>query len=158
MNQLIAEVNKIANSLGIHEKSEKTIVKISDTDDKDKKVLELKSGSWESKDIWYIIDNDDNIHAVCSMKSLLNLINTLRVSQQQNFNLNLEKAILQEFPVDFDDVWIVAISEIQKAVQNSDDKKMLNFDLSALVKKIKQEHPNLFFDISQILSQYSGGH
>ena len=54
--------------------------------------------------------------------------------------MKLEKSILQQLPLDFQDVWAVAMEEIGKSKKNE-------IDFDKLVKKIKKEHPNLFLDL-----------
>jgi len=68
----------------------------------------------------------------------------LKKTKYENFNLKLEKAILENFPIDFNDVWIVAMQEIQDRLQKSKDKHLLDIDIKELVRDIKRNHPSLF--------------
>ena len=75
------------------------------------------------------------------------VINALKNAQKENFELKLERSILQNLPIDFGDVWTVAIEEIKKA----NCKKEPNLD--RLIAKIKKEHPNLFLDMRSLVNK-----
>mgnify|MGYP005605572423 FL=1 len=75
------------------------------------------------------------------------VINALKNAQKENFELKLERSILQNLPVDFGEVWTVAIEEIKKA----NYKKESNLD--RVIAKIKKEHPNLFLDMRSIVGK-----
>ena len=62
------------------------------------------------------------------------VINALKNAQKENFELKLERSILQNLPIDFGDVWTVAIEEIKKA-------------------NYKKEHPNLFLDMRSLVNK-----
>ena len=71
------------------------------------------------------------------------MIEHFKQAEQEALFLKLEKSILQQLPLDFQDVLTVAREEINKS-----KKKDIDFD--KLVKKIKKEHPNLFLDINDL--------
>jgi hypothetical protein len=63
---------------------------------------------------------------------------TLKNVMKENFELKLEKAILNEFPVDYDDVKAVVLEEMKRNSEASIDE---------ILDKVKLEHPNLFYSI-----------
>ncbi len=146
---LLAQINKLATDLGIENPANVTVVRLEDTDDPNKKTLELVQGSWENRAPWFVVDKDDRVFVLSSIESVLQLIKSLNEAKYENFNLKLEKAILENLPVDFNDVWVVAMSEIQKRLSESKNKNVLDIDIKKLVRDIKKNHPNLFLNLKQ---------
>jgi hypothetical protein len=144
---LLNKINKMATDLGIENSKNVTVVKLKDGDEPDKKILELIQGSWEDSAPWFVIDEKDRVFVLSSIESILSLIKSLNETQYENFNLKLEKAILENLPVDFNDVWVVAMSEIQKKIAEAKNKNILDIDIKKLIKSIKQHHPNLFLNL-----------
>ena len=146
------KINLLSKKMGLDEKEEKTILNLEDANDSNKKVLTLQSGDWNDKEPWFVIDQDEKIHTMLSLDTLLYVINALRATQEENFNLKLEKSIWQNVPIDFQDVWVVAMDEIKKQLKDSKDKKSLNIDIDKVLKDIKKKYPNLFLNLDKYLS------
>lgn len=137
--------------------SNKTVIKIKNTDDENKKILELVEGSWEDKQPWFVIDDSSGEHyAMMPARSMAGIFAKYRGSSEENFKLNLEKAILQNMPIDFEDVWVVALKEIQRLVDD-EGEQLTNKDMLEVVKSIKKKYPNLFFNLHDLLAAKQGG-
>ena len=149
---LYEAINAISKRIGVDEKSEKTVFEIVDTDNPNHKTLQLKSGSWEGAEPWFGIDNEQKLHTLISIESLTKMVESLKRTQQENFNLKLEKTIWQHIPVDFHDVWVVAMDEIRQLASASKDAKAINVDLDRLMHNIKKEHPNLFVNLKDFMA------
>ena len=54
-------------------------------------------------------------------------------------------------PIDFADVWVVAMDEIRKIAAKNKNKKSIDVNLEKLVKGIKKQYPNLFVDMENIM-------
>jgi len=146
---LLARINQMAKDLGVESPAGITIVRLKSSDDPNKKILELVQGSWDNRAPWFVIDENDRIYVLSSIESILQLIRSLGEARHENFNLKLEKAILENLPVDFNDVWVVAMSEIQKRLAESKNKNYLDIDIKELLRDIKKNHPNLFLNLKQ---------
>lgn len=136
---------KSANSI------DKTVIHVNTSDTDDKKECILKSGNWEDKEAWFTIGEDKQLHTLVSLESLNRLINSLKSSQDENFNLKLEKTIWKYVPVDFGDAWAVAMDEVKAIHKKEKNLGTVNINLNHLVKNIKKKHPNLFLNIDDFL-------
>lgn len=142
-------INAISKDIGLD--GDKTVIEIEKTDNPDVKKLNLKSGSWEASEPWFIVDEKKKVHTMMSMHSVNKIVKNFKNSQEENFNLKLEKTIWQNIPIDFHDVWAVAMDDIKSMASNGKkDSKVINVDLEKLIEKIKEEHPNLFLNFKDL--------
>ena len=108
--------------------SKKAIVKCKD--------LEIIEGD-KSAPFWFM-EIDNKLKVVLDVKEYMDLMNSLKEVMKENFELKLEREILSEFPVDYEDVKAVVLEKM---------KEDNNLSIKNAVKKVKEEHPNLFFEM-----------
>ena len=106
----------------------KTIVRCND--------LEVIEGDINSP-LW-VMEVGDKIKVALDVDEYIEFMEMSKKLLKENFELKLEKAILSEFPIDYDDVKAVVLEEMKK---NSDKS------IEEVVNKIKLEHPNLFYNL-----------
>jgi predicted amidohydrolase len=145
-------LGQIAEALDLNA-TEMTILRMRPGIDDRHKELELLQGSWDEERPWVIIDENDHPHTMTSAQALSKMIAMLASAQGESFQLKLEKAIWQRYPIDFHDVWAVAMDRIKRQAQSQAKSTVVKIDLDWLVSEIKQEFPNLFYHLDQILTQ-----
>lgn len=137
-------IEKISKNLSPTKQKEQTVLEIVPSEDEITKLLRLKNGSWDNaKEPWLVYDEKQKLHALLSIDTLTKMIEHFKKAEQETLFLKLEKSILQHLPLDFQDVWTVAMEEIKKSKKNE-------IDFDKLVKKIKKDHPNLFLDLKDL--------
>ena len=107
--------------------------------------IRIVNGTKNFKSPWFAIKNEEPY--IFMPAEILDMVfRMLRTAQKESFDLRLERSIWQHMPIDFGDVWRVAMDELARG----------NFakepDLEKLIAKIKQEHPNLFVDMTSFIA------
>lgn len=133
-------IEKIAKGLDVSKQKEQTLLQMSASEHENAKILTLTRGSWSGKEPWFVLDEKQKLHALIPIEALSKVMENLKQMEEEAFSMKLEKSILQQLPIDFQDVWTVAMEEVQK-------RKTKDIDFEKLVRKIKKEHPNLFLDL-----------
>jgi len=149
---MLKKIEEIKSYIGDDDRDYETVIEVENTDNPDVKTLNLKSGSWSSKEPWFVIDENQKLHTMLSLDSIHHLIENFKQLQQDNFDLKLEKTILQHVPIDYQDVWTVAMDELKKQAGKHNNASSLNVDLEKLLRKIKKEHPNLFLNLKDLFT------
>lgn len=142
------KIDEVSKSLDLP-KNERTVLKLSPTDDPHRKNLALLSGSWQNKMPWIVVDENNEVHALTSSESFMSLVRSLQIATNENFGLKLEKAIWKYFPIDFHDVWVVATNELKKLLEKNENARILEIDIENLIDHIYKRHPNLFYHIKE---------
>ncbi|HEB7570293.1 DUF2603 domain-containing protein [Campylobacter coli] len=146
----LKRIDEFSQNLGM-KKEDRAIFEMKQSENENEKYLVLKNGSFDSPEPWFIMDENDQIHTLISLNSLKNILENLKQAQKENFELRLEKAIYQQIPIDFSDVWIVAMDEIKRKAQEGIME--ISIDLEKLLADIKKEHPNLFVDMQAMVER-----
>ena len=133
-------IEKLARGLDVSKQKEQTLLEMSASEHENGKILTLKRGNWTAKEPWFVLDEKQKLHALIPIEALSQVMKNLKQMEEEAFSMKLEKSILQQLPIDFQDVWTVAMEEVQK-------RKTKDIDFEKLIRKIKKEHPNLFLDL-----------
>jgi len=86
----------------------------------------------------WIMKVGDKLKAVVDADEYMEFLENLNNLLNENLELRLERAILSQFPIDYEDVKAVVLEEMKK------DK---NKSIEEIVNKVKLEHPNLFYNL-----------
>jgi hypothetical protein len=149
---MLKKIEEVKSYIGHDDTKYETVIEVENTDNPDVKVLNLKSGSWSNKEPWFVIDENQKLHTMVSLESIGHLVENFKQLQQEAFDLKLEKTILQHVPIDYQDVWTVAMDELKKIAGKNNNAKSLNVDLEKLLRKIKKEYPNLFLNLKDLFA------
>ncbi|MBD3789809.1 MAG: DUF2603 domain-containing protein [Campylobacterales bacterium] len=146
--ELLDKIKTLSENMGYAD-GEKTIFEIKSTDDPNIKQLILQSGRWDDDKPMFAFDTENiqKAYVFIPSENFAQLLNALRTSKEENFNLKLEKTIWRYVPVDFEDVWVVAMDQIKKTIQNHKGNKPVSINLDQLIADIKKEHPSLFVNL-----------
>jgi len=144
MENLKSKIDEVLETLKFDK--DKAVFSMTPTEDENKRILELKAGSWDSNDIWFFIDEKDKIHPMVPFDAIKNLAVLISEQESDNFALRLEHSIRKYLPVDYNDVLAVAIEESKSLVSSKKVANISNIDTDALIHKIKNKHSNLFLD------------
>ncbi|MCI7014189.1 MAG: DUF2603 domain-containing protein [Campylobacter sp.] len=136
-------IENISHTLGISDRERITF----DIEEVSSNELRIRivNGTKNFKSPWFAIKNEEPY--IFMPAEILDMVfRMLRTAQKESFDLRLERIIWQHMPIDFGDVWRVAMDELARG----------NFakepDLEKLIAKIKQEHPNLFVDMTGFIA------
>lgn len=142
----LQKAKRLASQLGIS-KNKQNIFRLKSQDqsqEKQSQLLECLQGDFSKNEPWIIINESDELQVMFLAKTLTQFIKEHKKALKQNLELRLEKAIWQNVPVDFLDVWTVANTRLNQ------DKVPPDMDMDKLVKDIKRTHPNLFVNLKDM--------
>ncbi|MDR3163121.1 MAG: DUF2603 domain-containing protein [Helicobacteraceae bacterium] len=145
----LQKIEEAARSLDASAQDSRTVLRLASTDNPKKKTLELLSGDWDPSKPWFVVDESGKVYALTSVESFMQFIHSLHSVSSENFSLKLEKAIWRNFPIDFGDVWAVAISELESKLAHNRNTRILEVDIESLIDRIRREHPNLFYHLKE---------
>jgi hypothetical protein len=107
----------------------KTKVKIKNID------VELIEGDLEEKP--WLIESEGKNYVLLEEEQYDKLILLLRNILEENLEFKIEERVMNEFPVDFDDVKLVVKKEMEEK----------NLPLDKAINKVKTDYPNLFHKV-----------
>ncbi|WP_201352515.1 DUF2603 domain-containing protein [Hydrogenimonas urashimensis] len=149
VEQQLKEIDLVAKRLGMPKPTERPVLEIKPAGDEKHKLLELKRGDWGDEQPWFVIDEDGKLLILSTAEAMMGIMNSLQHMGEEVFKARLERAIAKELPIDFHDVWTVAMHELQQRLKEG-GQKAASVDLENLVKSIKRQHPNLFYSLKDL--------
>lgn len=111
-------------------------------------ILEMVRGGLDSEEICHIQGAGGEEYVMLPKSLMVGLLSLLQKGDEEKLRLSLEREILQQMPIDFEDVWAVALEEIERTPLS-----LSSVDTKRLVHGIKRRHPNLFFQLSDLLAR-----
>lgn len=145
-------LNLLIETLGLKNKKDVTVAQI-ESSREDTKELKLVEGEWNSSEPWFVVDDSGNTRVAVTDRMLKTLLVSLQKSQEESLRLALEREIMQYMPLDFDDVWVVAMDEIKKKISTRKQKQLSQDEMSETIRSIRKKHPNLFLDIQDMMDE-----
>ncbi len=147
--QQLKEIDEVAKRLGMPKPTERPVMQMVSSGEDNRKVLELRRGSWSDEQPWFVIDEEGRLLVLSTAESMSAIMNSLQHMGEEVFKARLERAIAKELPIDFHDVWVVAMHELQQRLKEGATAAQ-SVDLDNLVKSIKRKHPNLFYSLKDL--------
>lgn len=114
--------------------------------DKTHITIQLKEGELSRNRPCFVSDEEGEEYVLLSASILKKLIEGMKKAQEERFAISLERDIANQMPLDFEDVLSVAKAKLQSLDLNIGD-----IDSNELIRAIRKEHPNLFFNIDDYL-------
>ena len=114
-------------------------------------LLSMEQGVFSKEDLWFLQDEEGEEYVVFPQKLFIRLLSRIRTTQEEKLLIELEKDIISQMPIDFDDAMVVAKTTLESLRQN--DGSLPEINTTLLARDIKKRHPNLFFDINDYLQK-----
>ncbi|MCH5313482.1 MAG: DUF2603 domain-containing protein [Helicobacter sp.] len=127
-------LNESSENLGVLRKIEENAM-----------LLAMQSGGFSKEDLWFLQDEQGEEYVVFPQKLFVKLVARIKHIQEEKLIMMLEKDIISQMPIDFDDAMAVAKSALESL--RLSDGNLPEVNTALLAKDIKKKYPNLFFDI-----------
>ncbi|TLD96789.1 DUF2603 domain-containing protein [Helicobacter jaachi] len=111
----------------------------------DKMLLDMQKGEFSKDDLWFLQDEQGQKYVVFPQELFIKLLSRIRDMQEEKLVMSLEKDIIAQMPLDFDDAMVVAKNALESL--RSNDGVLPDINTTLLAEDIKKQYPNLFFDI-----------
>ncbi len=148
VSEQLQKIDALAAKMGMPKPHERPVLQIKPGEKENQKILELKRGDWSDDQPWFVIDEKGNLMVLSSAEAMMNIMQSLQHMGEEVFKARLERAIAKELPIDFHDVWTVAMHELGQRIKEGQATSAV--DLDNLVKNIKRKHPNLFYSLKDL--------
>ncbi len=113
-----------------------------------KMLLAMENGGFSKDDLWFLHDDDGEEYVVFPQKLFVRLLERIKDIQEEKLVMSLEKDIISQMPIDFDDAMAVARNALESL--RLSDGNLPEVNTTIFAKDIKKKYPNLFFDIDYL--------
>ncbi len=114
-------------------------------------LLELEKGAFKKNEAYFISDEEDKNYVLVPDNVISLLAENARKAFEARLRAELERDIITQAPIDFEDVREVSLQLLESLRQK--DGNLPNINTLNFVKQIKKEHPNLFFNFDNMFKQ-----
>ncbi|WP_187895113.1 DUF2603 domain-containing protein [Helicobacter pylori] len=114
-------------------------------------LLELEKGVFKKNEAYFISDEEDKNYVLVPDNVISLLAENARKAFEARLRAELERDIITQAPIDFEDVREVSLQLLENLRQK--DGNLPNINTLNFVKQIKKEHPNLFFNFDNMFKQ-----
>ncbi|GAA8318677.1 DUF2603 domain-containing protein [Helicobacter pylori] len=114
-------------------------------------LLELEKGAFKKNEAYFISDEEDKNYVLVPDNVISLLAENARKAFEARLRAELERDIITQAPIDFEDVREVSLQLLENLRQK--DGNLPNINTLNFVKQIKKEHPNLFFNFDNMFKQ-----
>ncbi len=114
-------------------------------------LLELEKGAFKKNEAYFISDEEDKNYVLVPDNMISLLAENARKAFEARLRAELERDIITQAPIDFEDVREVSLQLLENLRQK--DGNLPNINTLNFVKQIKKEHPNLFFNFDNMFKQ-----
>ncbi|BCD49302.1 DUF2603 domain-containing protein [Helicobacter suis] len=112
-------------------------------------LLELEEGDFNTKEAWFVKDDQDQKYVVIPESLLQYIVRMIQKAYEDKVIVELERDMATLTPIDFADAMAVVFKKLEAMRGNGGSlPKISSLDL---VKQIKKQHPNLFFNLPEFL-------
>ncbi|WP_368411932.1 DUF2603 domain-containing protein [Helicobacter pylori] len=114
-------------------------------------LLELEKGAFKKNEAYFISDEEYKNYVLVPDNVISLLAENARKAFEARLRAELERDIITQAPIDFEDVREVSLQLLENLRQK--DGNLPNINTLNFVKQIKKEHPNLFFNFDNMFKQ-----
>ncbi|WQX79131.1 DUF2603 domain-containing protein [Helicobacter pylori] len=114
-------------------------------------LLELEKGAFKKNEAYFISDEEDKNYVLVPDNVISLFAENARKAFEARLRAELERDIITQAPIDFEDVREVSLQLLENLRQK--DGNLPNINTLNFVKQIKKEHPNLFFNFDNMFKQ-----
>ncbi|CAM2786139.1 DUF2603 domain-containing protein [Helicobacter felis] len=115
----------------------------------DQMLLELQEGALNTQEAWFVQDEQDHKFVVIPEVLLQYIVQVIQRAYEEKIMVELERDMATLTPIDFKDAMAVAFKKLEG--MRASDGSLPRISSLDFVKQLKRQHPNLFFNLAELL-------